>query len=103
MTGRFSTVLTKGKKNSWPTLSLNITAYTVRNFKEVEAKAEEIKGFHFPPLTHRSYDPERIIPAHCKKAKFKWNYQHTECSVEDKTNNWYNKDSEVVLEESIDQ
>ena len=62
----FSKVLTKGKKKPWPTLPLTIGAYTVKYFKEVEAEAKETKGFHFPPVAHISYDPERIVPAHCK-------------------------------------
>ena len=78
MTSGFSKVPTKGKKKPWPTVPLTIGTYTVRDFKQLEIEAEETKGFHFPPLTHRSYDPERIVPAHCKRDKLKWNYQHIE-------------------------
>ena len=76
MTGGFSKTLSKGKKKPWPTLPLTIGAHTVKDFKEVEVgvEAEYIKGFHFVKLAHHSYDPERIIPSHCKRAKFNWTY-----------------------------
>ena len=44
MTFGFSKVLTKGKKKPWPTLPLTIGAYIVKDFREVEAEAEQIKG-----------------------------------------------------------
>ena len=44
-----------------------------------------------------------IVPAHCKRAKFKWNYQHTEIPVEEQTKNWYNKDRKVLPKESTNQ
>ena len=103
MTSGFSKVLIKGKKNPWPSLPLTISAYMVRDLKEVEVEAEETKGFHFAPLAHRSYDLERIVPAHSKLAKFNWNYQHIECPVEEKTRNWYNKDREATPEESTNK
>ena len=103
MTSGFSKVHTKGKKNPWPTLPLTIGTFTVRDFKEVEVEAEETKGFHFPPLAHRSYGPERIIPAHWKRAKLKWKYQHIEWPIEEQTKNWYKKDREAAPEESTDQ
>ena len=78
MSSGFSSVLSKGKKKPWPALPLTIGAYTVKNFREVGAEAEEIKSYHLRTLEYRTYDPERIVPEHCKKAKFKWNYQHVE-------------------------
>ena len=72
MTGGFTKVLTKGKKKPWPSLPLTIRAYTVKDFKEVEAEAEQMRGYHLPTLSHQAYDPNRIIPAHCKRAKFRW-------------------------------
>ena len=52
MTFGFSKVLTKGKKKPWPTLPLTIGAYTIKDFREVEAKAEQMKGFYLGPLNH---------------------------------------------------
>ena len=103
MSGDFSKVLTKGKKKPWPTLSLTIGAYTVKDFREVEEEAEHIRGFCLPPLAHHTYDPERIIPTHCKRAKFKWSYQHTDCPTEYRIRNWYGKDREAAPAESSDQ
>ena len=96
MTSSFSKVLTKGKKKPWPKLPLTIDAYTVKDFREVEAEAEEMRGFHLGPLDHRTYDQERIVPDHCKRAKFKWSYQHTECPYEDEKRNRYNADRELA-------
>ena len=92
MTSGFSKVLTKGKKNLWPTLPLTIGAYTVKDFREVQVEVEEMRGFYLGPLDHRTYDPERIVPDHCKWAKLKWSYQHTENPYEDEKRNWYNAD-----------
>ena len=103
MLGGFSKVLAKGKKNPWPTLSLTISAYTVKDFREVETKAKQIKGFCLPPLAHQTYDLEKIIPAHCKQAKLKWIYQHTDYPDEYRIKNWYNKDREAPPAESSDQ
>lgn len=50
MTSSFSKFLTKGKKNPRPTLPLTIGAYTVKDFREVEAKAEQLRGFFLLPL-----------------------------------------------------
>ena len=69
----------------------------------MEAEAKKIKGFFLVPLDHWTYDPERIVPAHCKWAKFKWSYQHTECPAEDGVRNWYNKDRELTPEALTDQ
>ena len=76
MMSGFSKTLNKNKKKPWPTLPLTIGAYTVKEFKEVEAEVEDIKGSHFLTFAHRSYDLERIVPTHYKQAKFNWNYQH---------------------------
>ena len=103
MTSGFSKVLNKGKKKSWPTLPLTIGAYTVKDFREVEADTEKIKGFYMRPLDHRKYDTERIVPDHCKQAKFKWSYQHTECPCEDEKRNWYNTDRELAPRAWFDQ
>ena len=92
MTSSFSKVLTKGKKNPWPTMPLTIGAYTVKYFKEVEAEVEQMKGFYLGPLDLRTYGPERIVPDHCKWAKFKWSYHHTERPYEDEKRTWYNAD-----------
>ena len=54
MTTDFSKVLTKGKKKPWPTLPLTIDTYTVKDFREVEAEAEEIRGFYQPPLDYQT-------------------------------------------------
>ena len=75
----------------------------MKDFREVEVESEHIRGFYLPPLAHRTYDPEKIIPAHCKQTKFKWSYQHTEYPVEDRIKNWYNKDSEAAPTKSSDQ
>ena len=74
MSHDFSNVLSKGKKKPWPMLPLTIGACPVKDFKEVVAEGEEMKSYHLGALEHRTYDPERIVPEHCKKAKFKWNY-----------------------------
>ena len=92
MTSSFSKVLSKGKKKSWPTLPLTVSTYTVKDFREVEAEAEEMRSYRLGPLDHWTYDPERIVPDHYKRAKFKWNYQHTECPGKDERRNWYNTD-----------
>ena len=52
MTSGFSKVLTKGKKKSWPTLPLTIDAYRVKDFREVEEEAEEMRSFHLGLLDH---------------------------------------------------
>ena len=96
ITSNFLKVLTKGKKKPWPTLSLTIGAYIVKDFREVEAEAEQIRGFFLEPLDYWTYDPERIVPTHCKQAKFKWSYQHTEWPVEYGVRNWYKKDRELT-------
>ena len=87
----------------WPTLPLTIGAYTIKDFREVEAEAEEMKSYHLGALDHRTYDPERIVPDHCKRAKFKWNYQHTECPGEDERRNWYNANRKLAPGEYSDQ
>lgn len=92
----FSKVLTNGNKKPRPTLPLTIATCIVKDFREVEAEAEEMKIYHLESLDHWTYDPERIIPDHCKQAKFKWNYQHTECSSEYKIRNWYNVDMKLA-------
>ena len=96
MSSGFCRVLTKGKKKPWPTLPITIDTYTVKYFREVEAEAEEMKSYHLGALDHRTYDPEKILPDHCKRAKFKWNYQHTECPSEDERRNWYNADQQLA-------
>ena len=83
----FSRVLSKGKKKPWPVLPLTIGTYTVKYFKEVGAEGEEIKSYHLRALEYRTYDPKRIVLEHCKKAKFKWNYQHVEHPGEDERRN----------------
>ena len=103
MTSGFSKVLTKGKKKPWPTLPLTIGTYRVKEFRDVEAEVEEMRGFCLRPLDHRTYDPERIVPNHCKRAKFKWSYQHTECPYEDEKINWYNVDRQLALGAWSDQ
>ena len=60
MSSNFSRVLSRGKKKPWPTLPLTIGAYTIKYFREVEAKAEEMKSYHLGALDYRTYDPERI-------------------------------------------
>lgn len=97
MSSSFSRVLSKGKKKPWPTLPLTIGAYTIKDFREVEVEAEEMKSYHLGALEHWTYDPERIVPDHCKRAKFKWNYQHTERPGEDDRRNWYNADRQLAL------
>ena len=96
MTSIFSKVLTKGKKKSWPTLPLTIDSYTVKDFREVEAEEEEMRSYRLGPLDHQTYDLERIVPDHCKWAKFKWNYSHTECPGENEKRNWYNVDRKLT-------
>ena len=96
MTSGFSNVLSKGKKKPWPTLPLTISAYTVKDFREVGAQGEEIKGYHFRNLDYRTYDPVKIVPEHCKRAKFKWSYQHVERPTEDEKRNWYNADRQLA-------
>ena len=87
MSSSFSRVLSKGKKKSWPTLPLTIGTYIVKDFRDVEAEGEEMKIYHFGALEYRTYDPERIVPEHCKKDKFKRNYQHVEHPGEDERRN----------------
>ena len=43
MTSKISKTLSKAKKKPWPTLLLTIGDYTVKDFKEVEAEAKDIK------------------------------------------------------------
>lgn len=64
---------------------------------------EQIKGFYLGSLDHQTYDPERIVPNHCKRAKFKWRYQHTEHPYEDEKRNWYNMDRELAPRAWSDQ
>lgn len=96
MAGGFSKVLTKGKKDPWITMPLIINAYTMKDFREVEAEAKQVRGFFLPPASYRTYVPERIIPAHYKRAKFKWIYQHTDFLAEDRVKNWYRKYREAT-------
>lgn len=85
----FSKTLRKGKKKPWPTFPLIIRAYTVENFKEVEAEAKEVKRYHFVTLNPCAYDPERVVAAHCKRANFNWLYPHYKHAHEDKIKDWY--------------
>ena len=62
-----------------------------------------MKIYRLGSLDHRTYDPERIVLDHCKQAKFKWNYQHTECSGKDEKRNWYNADMKLNLGAWSDQ
>ena len=55
-----------------------------------------MKIYHLRTLEYRTYDPERIVPEHCKRAKFKWNYQHTERPEEYERRNWYNADRQLA-------
>ena len=55
-----------------------------------------MRSFLLGPLDHQTYDPERIVPDHCKQAKFKWSYQHVECPYEDEKRNWYNTDRKLA-------
>ena len=99
MTMGFTMVLTKGKKKPWPSLPLTIGAYTVKDFRAVEAEAEQIKVYHLTPMSRRTYDPNGVIPEHCKRAKFKWMYNHTPCAHEDDFRNWYNRNRKDAPEE----
>ena len=83
----FSRVLSKGKKKPWLALPLTIDAYTVKDFREVEAEGEEMKIYHFGALEYETYGPERTVPENFKRAKFKWNYQHTIFLGEDERRN----------------
>jgi len=83
----FSKILNKGKKKPWPAFPLTIGAYMVENFKQVEAKADALKGSLFVILNYRTYDLEKIVAAHCKKEKFSWSYSHTQKDIEDRVRN----------------
>ena len=96
MSQGFSSVLSKGKKKPWPTLPLTIGACIVKDFREVAAEGEAMKSYQLGVLEHRTYDPERIVPEHCLKAKFKWTYQHIERPAEDKRRNWYNAERQFA-------
>ena len=109
MSQGFSSILSKGKKKPWPTLPLTSGAFTVKYFREVTAEAEAMRSYQLGALEHRTYDPERIVPEHCLRAKFKWTYQHLERPAEDERRNWYNAErqiapgSDVVQEDPNDQ
>ena len=103
MSSGFSRVLSKGKKKMWPTLPLTIGAYTVKEFIEVEAEEKEMKSYHLGALEHWTYDPERIVRDHCKRAKFKWNYQHIECPGEDERRNLYNSYCQLTTRAYFDR
>ena len=96
MSSGFSRVLSRGKKKPWPTLPLTIGAYIVKEFREVEGDGEEMKSYRFGALEYRTYDLERIVFEHCKRAKVKWNYQHTQHPGEDERRNWYNADRKLA-------
>lgn len=70
MTQGFLKVLNKGTKKPWPHFPLTIGVYVVEKFKQVEAESEELEGIHFMTLNYRTYDPKKVIAAHCKKEKF---------------------------------
>lgn len=74
---------------------LTIGAYVVEKFKQVEVKAKELEGSHFVTLNYRTYDPEKVVAAYCKKAKFSWSYTHTRKNLEDGIRNWYNSTREI--------
>lgn len=46
-------------------------------------------------LNYQTYDPEKVISAHCKKAKFSWSYAHTKKDLEDGIRNWHNSTREI--------
>lgn len=52
MTQGFSKILKKGKKKPWPAFPLTIGAYMVKNFKQVEAQADVLKGNLFIMLNY---------------------------------------------------
>lgn len=53
-----------------PTFPLLIEAHVVEKFKEVKMEAEGLKGSHFVTLNFCTYDPEKVVAAHCKRANF---------------------------------
>lgn len=95
MTQGFSRVLNKGKNKPWPTFPLTIGSHVVENFKQVEAEAKVLKGSHFVNLNCRTYDLEKFVAAHCKKAKLSWSYSHTKKDHKDGIQNWYNATREL--------
>lgn len=95
MTQGFLKTLRKGKKKPWPAFPLIIRAYTVENFKEVEAEDKELKGYHFVNLNHCTYDLERVVAAHCKRANFNWSYPHSKHAHEYKIRDWYHAAREL--------
>ena len=109
MSHGFSSILSKGKKKPWPTLPLTIGAFTVKDFREVTAEAEAMRSYQLGALEHRTYDPEKIVPEHFRRANFKWTYQHLERPAEDERRNWYNAKrkiapgADVVQEDPDDQ
>ena len=109
MSHGFSNILSKGKKKPWPTLPLTIGAFTVKDFREVIAEAEAMRIYQLGALEHRTYDAERIVPEHCRRANLKWTYQHLERPTEDERKNWYNAErqlapgTDVVQEDPDDQ
>lgn len=95
MTQGFSKVLNKGKKKPCPPFPLTIRAYVVENFKQVEAEAKELDRIHLVTLNYQTYDPEKVVVAHCKKLKFSWSYAHTRKDIKDRIRNWYNSTREI--------
>lgn len=61
----------------------------------MESEAEELEGSHFVTLNYITYDPEKIVAAHCKKEKFSWPYTDTRKDLEDGIRNWYNATTEI--------
>lgn len=49
----------------------------VENFKEIGAKAEEFRGCHFMTLKYHTYDHEKLVVAHCKRANFNSSCRHS--------------------------
>ena len=68
-----------------------------------------MRSYQLRALEHRTYDPEKIVPEHCRRANLKWTYQHLERPAEDERRNWYNAERQlapgidVVQEDSDDQ
>lgn len=74
---------------------LIIGIYTLENFKEAEAEAEDLNGFFFADLRFWKYDLNGISSTHYKEIGFGWSYAHFKYGDEDKIKNFYNDSKEI--------
>lgn len=103
LTSRLSKTIEKGKKGPCHVFPLTIGVHSLENFKEAEAKVEEIKGFYFVDLSLRKYDPKGVVAVHFKAVGFGWSYRHFKGYEEDIIKKLYNPSREFGMNEKQEE